>query len=82
MADLQKQKIAERIREARIRRFNGTVTVADLARFLGVPYRTYQNWESGFSLPKHRAIVKLANILKTDPAYLLFGENRKDSAGE
>ena len=82
MADFEKKQIGKRIREARIKRFKGTVTMANLARFLSVAYRTYQNWALGFSSPRHNAIIKLANILKTDPAYLLFGDKQKDSEVE
>ncbi|OGQ13241.1 MAG: hypothetical protein A2026_13980 [Deltaproteobacteria bacterium RBG_19FT_COMBO_46_12] len=73
IGDLWKKQIGERIREARIKRFKGTVTMADLAKILGVPYRTYQDWELGKNTPKHETIIKLGNILKTDPAYLRFG---------
>ena len=77
MEDFEKKQIGERIKEARLRRFKGTVTQTELAQLLGVPYRTYQNWELGLRTPSHEAIIKLANILKTDPPYLLFGKPRK-----
>lgn len=77
MGDFEKQ-IGKRIREARIRRYKGTITMADLAKILGVSYRTYQNWELGISSPRHESIIKLASVLKTDPAYLVFGNTQRE----
>ena len=81
MGDFERQ-VGKRIREARIKRYKGTVTMTDLAKILGVPFRTYQNWELGIRPPKYGMIIKLANILKTDPAHLLFGHKQKNSEAD
>jgi transcriptional regulator with XRE-family HTH domain len=73
MKKIHHRQIGQRIREARIRRYKGTVTMKDLAKDLGIPYRTYQNWELGIHEPKHDTIILLANRLKVDPGELEFG---------
>jgi len=45
----------------------------EMAIFLRVPYRTYQNWEMGRNLPRREMLIKLADLLKVSPAYLAFG---------
>jgi transcriptional regulator with XRE-family HTH domain len=73
MEKYSKKKMAERIKEARINRFKGTVTQKEMAVLLGIPYRTYQNWETGTTSPKRGFITVLANRLKVDPAWLELG---------
>ncbi len=73
MKKYSKKKMAERIKAARINRFKGTVTQKELARLLGIPYRTYQNWEMGIASPKRDFIPVLAHHLKVDPYELEYG---------
>jgi transcriptional regulator with XRE-family HTH domain len=73
MKEYYRRKSGERIKEARIQRYKGTVSQKDMAKILGVPYRTYQNWEMGTCSPKHEMIIFLANKLKVDPGELVFG---------
>lgn len=65
--------IGERIKEARIKRFRGTVNQKEMAEILRKPNRTYENWELGVCSPKHNDIINLANLLKVDPGWLEFG---------
>ena len=73
MKRFSKKKMAERIKQARIERFKGTVTQKEMAVLLGIPYRTYQNWEMGTASPKREFITVLANVLKVHPVWLEFG---------
>jgi transcriptional regulator with XRE-family HTH domain len=70
--DFRKEQ-GDRIRKARLQRFRGSVNMKEMAIFLRVPYRTYQNWEMGRNLPRKQMLLKLANLLKVSPAYLYFG---------
>lgn len=59
----------ERIKQ---RRTNLNLTLVDVANFLGVKEATAQRYESGeIKNIKHETIVKLAEILKCSPAYLM-----------
>jgi transcriptional regulator with XRE-family HTH domain len=71
--DFRKEQ-GDRIRKARLQRFHGSINMKQMAMLLGVPYRTYQNWELGLHLVSDREmLIKLANLLKVSPAYLYFG---------
>lgn len=59
--DFRKEQ-ADRIREARLQRFHGSINMKQMAKLLGVPYRTYQNWELGIRSPKRQMLIKLANL--------------------
>jgi DNA-binding XRE family transcriptional regulator len=72
-----RKRIGERIVEARIKHYKGTVSQKDMAKILDVPYKTYQNWEIDKSLPKHEMIIVLANKLKVDPGELIFGQRQR-----
>ncbi len=73
MKKIHHGQIGKRLRESRIRRYNGSVNMKDFANDNGIPYRTYQNWELGLTSPKHDTIIFLANRLKIDPGWLEFG---------
>jgi transcriptional regulator with XRE-family HTH domain len=79
MKKIHYKQIGQRIREARIRRYNGSVNMKDFASDLGIPYRTYQNWELGIHEPKHDTVILLANRLKVDPGWLEYGPEPKVS---
>jgi hypothetical protein len=67
--------LSRRLREVREDRF-GEGGTALLARSLGVPARTLENYESGCSIPGH---ILLGFIMATgvSPHWLLTGEGRK-----
>lgn len=72
MKNYLRKEIGDRIKNARLKRFKGTISQKQMADLVKVPYRTYQNWELGISSPKTEMIIELANILKTDPGELVF----------
>ncbi len=66
--------MGQRIQARRVERFKNTVTQKQIAVMIGVPYRTYQNWENGKAKPRTMELfIKLANILQADPGWLEFG---------
>jgi hypothetical protein len=44
-----------------------------LAREIGVPYRTWMNYEDGCTIPAH-AILRFIEATNADPRWLLTGE--------
>ncbi|MCM3041681.1 helix-turn-helix domain-containing protein [Paenibacillus motobuensis] len=65
--------INERIKE---RRLALDLTLLDVAEFLGVKEATAQRYESGdIKNIKHETIVRLAELFKCSPAYLMGWEN-------
>lgn len=44
---------------------------ADLARKLGISESTISQYRSGYSKPKDKRLVIIANILRVDPAWLM-----------
>jgi hypothetical protein len=71
--------LAERIRTVRIERF-GERGVPDLATRLGIPQRTWMNYESGVTIP---AMVILRFIVLTGvrPLWLLTGQGHRFKVG-
>ena len=45
----------------------GVFTQVEAAEFLGVPYRTYQDWELGRSSPRGLALSSLFDLIKSKP---------------
>lgn len=58
----------ERLREARVA---AEMTVADLARRLGVDPRTVAGWQAGRSRPSYERLVEIARILDRPPSFFL-----------
>ena len=68
-------KFAERLRE--LRREKG-VTQLEMANFMGVKHRSYQNYEGGDRRPDYEGLVALANYFGVTTDYLL---GRSDQRG-
>ncbi|WZL82645.1 helix-turn-helix transcriptional regulator [Vallitaleaceae bacterium 9-2] len=61
------------------KRLSLNLTLADVAEYLGVKEATAQRYESGeIKNIKHETIVKLANLFKCRPAYLMGWENEPE----
>ena len=73
MQEIEQRRIGQRIKEKRNETYRGTITQKRMAQMMDVPYRTYQNWEMGIAIPKQRFMIKLANLLKADPGWLMYG---------
>jgi hypothetical protein len=71
--------VAHRLLEVRLKMYGEDGGLA-LARALGIPARTWANYESGVNIP---GLVLLHSIDATgvDPHWLLTGEGPRDSAG-
>jgi hypothetical protein len=67
--------LARRLREVRIEKFGkgGTPTVAS---FLGLPERTWQNYEAGITLPAP-TLLDFIEMTGVDPHWLRTGEGSK-----
>lgn len=61
--------IANRIRELR-----GEKSQSDFAAEVGIPLRTYQNYESGERMPKGQALQKIAQACNVPVEYILTGD--------
>lgn len=63
-------KLAERIREARIRT---GITQGNLAKRIGISYPTLNKYERGHRSPKAELLGRIAEELNCDPGWLLTG---------
>lgn len=61
--------IANRIKELR-----GDKSQQEFAKEIGIPFRTYQRYESGVRMPKGEAIKKIAEICDVPIDYILTGD--------
>jgi len=59
--------IANRIRSLRVSR---DMSASDLARAVGVTPTAVWNWENGNTVPRHLALVKLAQALEASVEYI------------
>lgn len=57
------------------------LTQSKLARLLGCSRMTVSQWARDVSDPRPPALLKLAKVLGTDPAYLVFGPKREPPGG-
>lgn len=65
-------KFAERVRRLRMQQGLSQVEVGQLA---GVPFRTYNDWERGLSVPyPGKALRAIAHVYRVAPGYLLLGD--------
>ncbi len=71
-------EVGLRIREARLA--NGW-THEELARRMGVNWRTVQRWQKG-RLPKMQTLLRLAEVLRVPTGYLIEPEASSDELGE
>jgi hypothetical protein len=70
-----KQLLAERITTLRIEMF-GTRGGPELARRLGIPTRTWYNYEGGITVPGE-IILKIIETTSVEPMWLLHGKGPK-----
>ena len=52
---------------------NKRVSVAAIINATGVSWATFSAWERGKRLPRRQSLIKMANVLKVSP-YWLLGE--------
>jgi hypothetical protein len=69
------QGLAERVREIRVERF-GEGGGPLLAETLGVPERTWQNYESGVTIPA-LVILRFVELTGVSPRWLRTGKGDK-----
>src|SRR4051794_29467361 len=67
-----KQDLGERLRRVRTELY-GEHGGPDLARLLGIPYRTWSNYEGGFTIPGE-VLLALLDLTGVEPRWLLRGE--------
>lgn len=67
--------LAERMREIRIELY-GERGGSEMARRLGVPIRTWYNYESGVTVPAE-VLLKFMELTSVEPRWLLHGEGEK-----
>ena len=53
----------------------------DVGEYVGVDRATIQRYESGFTEVKRNIAIKLAEVLKTTPAYIMGWQNDPESLG-
>jgi hypothetical protein len=73
--------LARRVRAVRVAIF-GEGGLAEFARLVGVPERTWRNYESGVVMPA-QVMLRFLVLTGVDPDWLLAGEDDEhpDSAG-
>jgi len=70
-----KHSLSERLRELRTE-FYGERGGPDLARTLGIPVRTWYNYETGVTVPAE-IILRIVELTSVEPIWLLRGEGPK-----
>jgi hypothetical protein len=70
-----KQGLSERLRELRTE-FYGERGGPDLARTLGIPVRTWYNYETGVTVPAE-IMLRVVELTSVEPVWLLRGEGPK-----
>jgi hypothetical protein len=74
-----KYLLAERLKEVRVDLF-GEHGVSKLARLLGVPARTWCNYEMGVTVPAE-VVLRFIDVTSADPNWLLSGRGEKYRSG-
>jgi DNA-binding transcriptional regulator YiaG len=74
---ITQETIADRVREIRIACF-GDDGIPVLAALMGLPERTWQNYESGVRMPAE-AVLMLIELTGASPTYLLHGRGPRHS---
>jgi transcriptional regulator with XRE-family HTH domain len=75
---LTAEEVGHRVREARLA--HGW-THEELARRMGVNWRTVQRWQSG-QLPKMQTLLRLAEVLTVPAGYLIEPDATSDELAE
>ena len=73
---VRQAEFARRLMQARVKqKLRPRDILAELKEMrVGVSRQTYSNWEHGFSLPKQKYIVFLAEVLSVEPEWLRNGD--------
>ena len=73
---IRQAEFARRLMQARVKqKLRPKDILAELKEMrVGVSRQTYSNWEHGFSLPKQKYIIFLAEILEVEPEWLRNGD--------
>jgi len=66
-------EVAERLRKLR-----GNLSQKAFSEGLGIPFRTYQYYESGERVPKSHTLSKIAKLCDTTADWILTGELKRD----
>lgn len=74
-----KYDLAERLREVRVELF-GERGGSEMARRLGVPIRTWYNYESGVTVPAE-ILLKFLELTSVEPQWLLHGHGDRYRSG-
>lgn len=74
-----KYDLAERLREIRVELF-GERGGSEMARRLGVPIRTWYNYESGVTVPAE-VLLRFLELTSVEPQWLLRGRGERFRAG-
>jgi len=74
-----KYLLAERLKKVRIELF-GQHGGAQLANLLGIPARTWYNYEIGVTVPAE-VILRFIGVTHVEPAWLLSGQGEKYGTG-
>jgi transcriptional regulator with XRE-family HTH domain len=77
--DQRRKAQGERITDLRRR---AHLSQQDVAAKVGVSVRAYADWEKGRSDPKAGNLVRLAQVLKTNPDFIQWGVARQPSPSE
>ncbi len=59
---------------ARLRELRGDSSQGDFAARIGIPFRTYQRYESGERMPKTDALERIARVTGRSAEWILTGE--------
>jgi len=70
-----KRDLGERLRQVRME-FYGEQGAPELAHFLGLPHRTWLNYENGVTVPGE-VLLGLLVLTDVEPRWLLRGEGQK-----
>jgi len=70
-----KQDLGARLRQLRMELY-GEHGAPELARFLGLPHRTWTNYENGVTIPGE-VLLGLLVVARVEPRWLLRGEGEK-----
>ena len=76
---IQNAALAHRLREVRLDRY-GDDGGPLLAELVGVPARTWANYESGVTIPG-LVLLRFIDATGVEPRWLLTGKGRRDPAG-
>jgi hypothetical protein len=76
---IARHQLAARVREIRVERY-GEHGVRSLAEELGVPPRTWLNFEAGVTIPAEM-ILRFVEVTGVEPQWLLSGRGEKYRSG-